>query len=84
MIRNLYKHTDSLLALKPATTLTPGAQLGNFKGGGAGIIIGRIILYIALVQVSNVLRLCLERRPKPKCEMQEGVRAQSAPPQLRP
>ena len=48
---------------KVATTTktTRDQQKGRnweFKGGGAGIY--RIILYIALDQVSNVLRLCLE------------------------
>ena len=60
--------------------LFSGAQLGNFEGGAQVFIIGRIIVYIAFSQVSNVLRFCLEPWPKQKCEMQEGARAPQLPP----
>ena len=53
------------------------AQLGNFMWGWDTGIYKRI-LCIALAPVSNVVRLCLERWPKQKCEMKEGARAQSA------
>ena len=53
-------------AAPSGTKYRPGAQLGNFEGGGRYLYIGfiRIILYIALAQVSNVMRLCLEMQER--------------------